>query len=255
MTEAILRTLEEIERQNNIKILYAVESGSRAWGFASPDSDYDVRYIFVRPLRDYLRIDPLKDTIQGPLDEVLDFSGWDLRKALFLLRKTNPSLMEWIRSPIVYRTTPVWEQLAPHFPEFFVPCFNMQHYYAMLANNWKACAHGDQVKLKRYLYALRPLLCCHWLERFGSAPPVLFEQLCQAVLPQELESTVADLLAQKRAAGEKDLTDRNPQLDAFILRELPRLQEVRTHMPFVEMAGFEKLNALFYSVLEQEEWL
>lgn len=255
MTETILKTLAAIEKEHNIRILYAVESGSRAWGFASPDSDYDVRYIFVRPQKDYLRIDELPDTITGPLDDVLDFSGWDLKKALFLLRKTNPSLMEWIRSPIIYRTSESWETLVPYFPEFFVPAFNMQHYFSMLANNWKACGKGEQVNLKRCLYALRPLLCCRWLEKYESAPPVPFEALCRAVLPEELEEAVADLLRKKQTAGEKDLMDRIPALDAFITRELERLQEVRMTMPFVEMPGFDKLNHLFWSVLDREAGL
>lgn len=253
MTETILKTLEAIEKEHNIRILYAVESGSRAWGFASPDSDYDVRYIFLRPRKDYLRIDALPDTITGPLDDVLDFSGWDLKKALFLLRKTNPSLMEWIHSPIVYRTGESWQALTPHFPGFFVPAFNMQHYYAMLANNWKACGKGDQVNLKRCLYALRPLLCCRWLEQFGSAPPVRFDELCRAVLPEGLEPAVSELLRKKQETGEKDLMDRIPELDAFIQQELARLEEVRMHIPFVEMPGFEQLNTLFWSTLDREE--
>lgn len=99
--DTIRRKLREIEAANQVKILYAVESGSRAWGFASPDSDYDVRYVFIRPIKDYLRIDPLPDHIDGPLDEVQDYSGWDIKKALGLLGKSNPSLLEWLHSPVV----------------------------------------------------------------------------------------------------------------------------------------------------------
>ena len=91
--DTIRRKLREIEAANQVKILYAVESGSRAWGFASPDSDYDVRYVFIRPIKDYLRIYPLPDHIEGPLDEVQDYSGWDIKKALGLLGKSNPSLI------------------------------------------------------------------------------------------------------------------------------------------------------------------
>lgn len=103
--DAIRQKLREIEAANQVKILYAVESGSRAWGFASPDSDYDVRYVFIRTIKDYLRIDPLPDHIDGPLDEVQDYSGWDVKKALGLLGKSNPSLLEWLHSPIVYAQT------------------------------------------------------------------------------------------------------------------------------------------------------
>lgn len=105
MRETILTTLEAVEKAHDIKIIYAVESGSRAWGFASEDSDYDVRYIYIRREEDYLRVNTLRDTIEGPLDETLDFSGWDIRKTLDLMRRCNPSLMEWYHSPIVYRRT------------------------------------------------------------------------------------------------------------------------------------------------------
>ena len=101
--DAIRQKLREIEAANQVKILYAVESGSRAWGFASPDSDYDVRYVFIRPIKDYLRIDPLPDHIDGPLDEVQDYSGWDVKKALGLLGKSNPSLLEWLHSRLCMR--------------------------------------------------------------------------------------------------------------------------------------------------------
>lgn len=106
MYGTIEQTLQTIEQREDIRVIGAVESGSRAWGFASPDSDWDVRYIYVRRPEDYLRVDRIRDTIEGPMDDTLDFSGWDAKKALELMRRTNPSLMEWSASPIVYRTTP-----------------------------------------------------------------------------------------------------------------------------------------------------
>ena len=103
--------LNAIEKEQNVTVLLAVESGSRAWGFASPDSDYDVRFIYLRPLEDYLRLDPPKDTICRQPDEVLDISGWDLKKALPAFGKGNASVMEWCASPIVYRQAPEWESV------------------------------------------------------------------------------------------------------------------------------------------------
>lgn len=75
--EVIQEKLREIELRENVKVLYAVESGSRAWGVASPDSDYDVRFIYVRNQKDYLRLDEVRDVIEWQLDEVLDINGWD----------------------------------------------------------------------------------------------------------------------------------------------------------------------------------
>ena len=105
MREKIQAQLRRIEEEEHIKILLAVESGSRAWGFASPDSDYDVRFIYIRPTQDYLRLDSVRDVIELPIDEVLDINGWDLQKTLRLLHKSNPTLFEWFSSPIVYRET------------------------------------------------------------------------------------------------------------------------------------------------------
>ena len=102
MEELIKSKLKEIEEKENIKILHCVESGSRAWGFASPDSDYDVRFIYVRPKEFYLRLDKTRDVIEWQLDDTLDINGWDLSKALSLLYKSNPTLFEWNSSPIVY---------------------------------------------------------------------------------------------------------------------------------------------------------
>ena len=105
MEKLICSKLHEIEKENNVKILLAVESGSRAWGFASPDSDYDVRFIYVRPKEDYLRLENVRDVIELPIDDVLDINGWDLQKTLRLLYKSNPTLFEWFSSPIVYLET------------------------------------------------------------------------------------------------------------------------------------------------------
>ena len=102
MNEIILEKLRQTEQRENVKILLAVESGSRAWGFASPDSDYDVRFIYARPVSDYLRLEETRDVIELPIDDELDINGWDLRKTLRLIYKSNPTVFEWLNSPIVY---------------------------------------------------------------------------------------------------------------------------------------------------------
>ncbi len=112
--------LDEIEKKEGVRILHAVESGSRAWGFASPDSDYDVRFIYVRPKADYLRLDEPKDFIEWQLDEVLDINGWDLKKALKQFAKGNATLYEWSGSPIVYRTTDDWARVKETAKQYFL---------------------------------------------------------------------------------------------------------------------------------------
>lgn len=224
MKDTILSTLRRIEREQNVRVIYAVESGSRAWGFASPDSDYDVRYIYVRRPEDYVRVDEMRDTIEGPLDDVLDFSGWDIRKALQLLRKTNPSLMEWVHSPIVYLETPEWQGVKAAVPACFSVRAEMHHYLAMAQENWKTIAPTATPRLKRYLYLLRPLLCALWLERYGTMPPVRFDALAEAMLPEVLRPAVGDLLERKKAMGEKGCVSRIDAVDAWYLQESERLR-------------------------------
>ena len=253
MREAILKQLKTLEQEHNIRILYAVESGSRAWGFASEDSDYDVRYIYIRRTEDYLRVNTIRDTIEGPLDEVMDFSGWDIRKALDLLRRCNPSLMEWYRSPIVYYTTDLWQWLAERIPEFFHVRSNMHHYLSMVLNNWNTHLKPPRelVSAKKYLYVLRPILCCRWLEQFGTVPPVLFETLCQTVLPEEMIPATQALLEEKKHGEEKALIPRIAYLDDFIQKETPRLIQVRDDLPKTPLPEYDEVNDYFRHLLKR----
>ena len=252
MREMILQTLKNIEAKHNIKIIYAVESGSRAWGFASADSDYDVRYIYIHRMEDYLRVNEIRDTIEGPMDAVLDFSGWDIRKTLKLMCRCNPSLMEWYQSPIVYLRTDLWQFLAEKIPGYFNVRSNMHHYLSMVLNNWNTYLKPslELVSVKKYLYVLRPILCCRWLERFGTVPPVLFDDLCEAVLPKELVHTVEVLLEQKKTVNEKTLIPRILELDAFIQEEIPRLTQTRNDMPQKPLPDYEEVNRYFRDMLK-----
>jgi predicted nucleotidyltransferase len=137
MLEVIREKLKEIEECENIKIIHCVESGSRAWGFASPDSDYDVRFIYIRPLEYYLRLDKTRDVIEWQLDDTLDINGWDLQKALRLLHKSNPTLFEWNNSPIVYKTTPEWARISAVIDRFFQKKAGLYHYLRAARNNYR----------------------------------------------------------------------------------------------------------------------
>ena len=160
ITETIQEKLNEIEAKERIRILHCVESGSRAWGFASPDSDYDVRFVYVRRTEDYLRLEKTRDVIEWQLDETLDINGWDLQKALRLLHKSNPTLFEWNNSPVVYRTTEDWMKLSRVIDEFFLAKAGLYHYLSTAKKNYREYLKGETVKYKKYFYVLRPLLAC-----------------------------------------------------------------------------------------------
>ena len=187
MKGVILQKLFEIEKAENIRILHAVESGSRAWGFPSPDSDYDVRFIYVRPKESYLRLDRVRDVIEVPINDELDINGWDVDKALRLLHKSNPTVFEWFSSPIIYQTSDFADQFKPIMRKYFSSKSGLWHYLHMAEGNYREFLRGDMVKAKKYFYVLRPILACLWILEKGTPPPMLFSELLESQLDEALK--------------------------------------------------------------------
>jgi predicted nucleotidyltransferase len=226
MRATVHEALREIEREEAVRVLFACESGSRGWGFASPDSDYDVRFVYVRRLASYLTLDPVRDVIERPISGELDVGGWDLRKALQLLRDSNPTLLEWLRSPIVYEQDDAFAaRIKALAQENFSLVRGYHHYVSMAKKNLREHLFGELVRLKKYLYVLRPLMAARWIRERGTAPPMVFAQLVEGTLQEAavLEDLNA-LLAIKMRAGESETSPRWPGLQAFIERELAAAQ-------------------------------
>ena len=160
----ILDKLSEIEEKENVRIIYAVESGSRAWGVESPDSDYDVRFIYVRDKDDYLKLQEMRDVIEWQLDDVLDINGWDLKKTLIQFHKGNATLFEWANSPIVYKKSDEWQIVYESAKKYFSRKIALYHYYGTANSTFKQYLQDDVVRYKKYIYALRPLLACKYIE-------------------------------------------------------------------------------------------
>jgi predicted nucleotidyltransferase len=217
--------LERIEKEKGVCIVYACESGSRAWGFESSDSDYDVRFIYVRPTEWYLRVVPGGDVIERPIDGPLDVSGWDLRKAMQLLRKSNPPLLEWLQSPIVYRErSQVVRRIRDLMPQYYQPAGCHYHYLHMAQGNYRDYLQGETVWLKKYLYVLRPVLACRWIEQGYGVVPIEFQILVERVLDDsDVKPAVQDLIRRKRAGEELDRGPQIPVISTFLARELDRL--------------------------------
>ena len=152
MKEQIQEKLREIERREECRILLAVESGSRAWGFASPDSDYDVRFIYVRPEKVYLRLDRTRDVIEVPINDELDINGWDIDKTLRLLHKSNPTVFEWFSSPIIYQSSAFADQFRPIMQKYFSSKAGLWHYLHMAEGNYRDYLRGKMVRAKKYFY-------------------------------------------------------------------------------------------------------
>lgn len=218
--------LRSVAQEEGVTILYACESGSRAWGFPSKDSDYDVRFIYLRPTRWYLTTQQKRDVIERPMDNKLDISGWDLPKALQLLRKSNPPLLEWLQSPIVYHEgSTMRERLRPLMGEYYSPISCMYHYLHMAENNYRKYLHGERVWTKKYFYVLRPVLACLWIERgYGIVPMKFGKLLKRTVTDARLRREVDKLLDNKMAGEELDEGPKNRILSTFLDEQLKRLR-------------------------------
>lgn len=247
--ETIQAKLTEIERTHGVRIIYACESGSRAWGFASADSDYDVRFVYVRKAADYLRLEKTRDVIEYELNDVYDINGWDVQKLLRLLSKPNPVIFEWADSPIVYRSSADWERIKSVLRDFYSRKRLLYHYRAMAQNNIRSYFKADEVPLKKYLYVLRPILACRWILEKGCQPPTEFSSLCEAVLPTSLSGEVEHLLAVKKQATEKAMGAHIVPLDEFIFGQLAEIERRLLTMQDDMTADWEKLNALFLEIV------
>ncbi len=248
MQEQIKAALLDIERQAEVRIIYACESGSRAWGFPSADSDYDVRFLYVHPTNFYLSIDveEQRDVIECPLPDKLDVSGWDLRKALKLFRKSNPPLLEWLNSPLVYLDRfGIAARLKDLLPAYFSPTAGWYHYLHMARGNFRDYLHGEIVWVKKYFYVLRPLLALKWIEEGRGVVPMEFEVLVERVVhEQNLKHEIEALLKRKKDGQELDRGPRIPEISGYIERELERL-ETATIGHEKPKQGTDILNELF----------
>jgi len=238
--------LVQVEAERDVRVLFACESGSRAWGFASRDSDYDIRFLYVQRRDWYLSVQDRRDVIELPIADDLDVSGWELRKALRLLRKSNPPLLEWLKSPIVYRHDPVFAvEFGALAEQFYSPRRCFAHYLHMAFGNWRDYLRGrEQVSLKKYLYVFRPLLACRWIERGLGQVPMLFEQLVEGVLEENEVRAALNALVVRKQSGE-ELTVEPPVavLSRFVETELTRLDALNA--PDDTAGDVEELNGFF----------
>jgi uncharacterized protein len=281
MREQVMAHLRAIEALHNVTILFACESGSRGWGFASPDSDYDVRFIYVNRLPWYLTVASGRDVIELPISgpgaapgrpkqasapsggsedtpvpsvgvAPLDINGWDLRKALGLMRESNPTLLEWLRSPIVYREdAEVMACFRALAEQVFSNTKGWHHYASMAKKNFREHLQADEVRYKKYLYVLRPLLAARWIRTQPGVPPMRFAELAQHTLdPVADAALIAEinaLLEVKMRAGEAATSPRWPGIHAFIESELARnAQEPVQALP---TKGAESLDAMLFDTV------
>lgn len=251
--ETIQSELARLEQTHDIRILYAVESGSRAWGFASTDSDWDVRFLYVHPLDWYLAIDEKRDNLEDMRPGKIDLAGWELRKALRLFRKSNPPLLEWLHSPIVYAEPfSTAQKMRQLMARYFNPKSCLYHYLHMAAGNYRQYLRTEEVRVKKYFYVLRPLLACRWIERTGTMAPMAFETLLNTqVEAGELKAAIEQLLARKRRGEELDVEPRIPVINTFVEQQLDHFNDLVKTYGRLARPDTGRLDQLFRDTLAE----
>ena len=252
MKQYIIQKLTDLEKQHHIKIFHAVESGSRAWGFASQDSDYDVRFLYYHQPEWYFSVSKQADNIvKMEENNLLDFAGWELKKTLLLLIKGNMSLYEWIQSPIVYKQSKEFETLKALAQEFYNPKALMFSYVGIAENNYNAYANKEKAKLKKYLYILRTLAACRWIEQQQTPPPIEIDKL-KGVFRQDplIWEFLNHLIEEKKKGTELGLIDSPALINRWIEEQLSYYTSYATSLPDLVKDTALLSNFFYKTVME-----
>lgn len=263
MRDHIKQVIKQLEFDYDVKVLYACEAGSRAWGFPSKESDYDVRFIYIHRTDWYLSIDekrdvieiPKEDSISMPIDERLDMSGWELKKALKLFRKSNPSLLEWLHSSIIYDQSysPV-DRMRKLEQIVFSPIACVNHYLKMGSGNYCDCLQREDVKIKNYINVLRPIFAAKWVVVHQTAPPIDFQILLDGIVsPGDIKNEISHLINTKMKGEEWSEKLNIEIIHLFIQKEIQHLEEYAKKMPGGTVDCTAELNLLFRDTL-REVW-
>jgi predicted nucleotidyltransferase len=244
--------LDIVENERGIKMLYCCESGSRAWRFPSQDSDFDARFIYVRPKDDYFSILDVRDVVEYSNDGILDVKGWDIRKALKLFLKSNCALYEWLQSPIVYRAMPDFtSEMRSIIPEYFSPRAGAFHYLGLTNGIYPSIIESENVRLKKYFYALRTLLAGHWIVTYQSCPPMTLDELLETVKDAAIKEIVENLRKQKFYATEATTVPAVKELDNFLGTMYNHLEHEAQKLPKSEINNVDPLNEIFRTMVQR----
>lgn len=229
MKATIQQKLTEIEKAYGIKILYSCESGSRAWGFPSPDSDYDVRFVYSRPIEEYLTIKPKKDHLSFPINNELDIYGWDISKVLQLITKSNTTPFEWLQSPVIYKEDATFKnELWTLCQNYFCPRSNIHHYLG-IARGAMETIDGKDIKIKKLFYVLRPILAALWCAEKNTIAPMSIFPLMD-LLTDDLRKKVLSLIELKSTANESYLIEIDQDIKTWIDQTFDYCMEASAQM-------------------------
>jgi uncharacterized protein len=253
MRQLIEQQLQLLPAEREVRILYACESGSRAWGFPSTDSDFDVRFIYCHSREWYLSIDDRKDTIELPVSGELDLGGWELRKALQLFRGSNPVVFEWLQSPIVYQQTDSFaETLRQLMADYANPRKIIHHHLGLIRRMLCETEAKPEISLKKYFYLLRSLFSAVWVRDRQSVPPMEFAMLRNVVVEnQKLNELLDNWLTIKRQGDEKTTVARHDMVDSVIRAEAERCEHYAHLLPS-QRPKTEPLDRFFRQIIAEQ---
>lgn len=241
--QAIPQIIEQIAADKKVKLLYACETGSRAWGFPSPDSDYDIRFIYMHERDWYLSLYERKDTIEV-MDGDLDITGWDLRKCLHLLKKSNAALIERFQSPIPYFIDDNFKQsFTGLIQQYYSPIAVFFHHYSLAQKFWEELKDQKEIKLKSYFYLIRSLLSCYWTTKDDSVLPMDIEGLMTKI-DDGRKSELRQLIQLKATVGEKYLHPADANLNEWIQQMFILLEQSQSNLT-INSKDSKALNSYF----------
>jgi uncharacterized protein len=258
MKDHILAVLKQIEEDYDVKIIFASDAGSRALGFSSEESDYDVRFIYIHKPEWYLSIDQHKDVLEVPkhdelsiqVDPRLDASGWEITKTLRLYRKSNPSMLEWLSSKIVYcNEHGMATKLKSIQHKFFSPKPYISHHLNLVKKNFTSLQKNEKIKIKLYLYVLRSIMATKWIEKHQSVPPIDFKELLMVMLDYKVKEEAKKLLVSKQA-GEYYI-NKNLIINEFVIEEIDRIEKYVKDLNSQAADPTETLNRIFRETLKE----
>ncbi len=253
MTDRILQSLKTLESEKNIQILLACETGSRGWGFPSPDSDYDVRLIYLHKKDWYLSLNEGKDTIEFFLEKnEIDISGWDLRKSLRLLWKSNPPLLERIQSPIIYSSDPIFlTEVNTLAQSSYSRIATIHHFLSMAKKALNEVLESKEYKLKRFFYALRASTACLWILEKEELPPIEFIKMYKHLnLREDLVQRISELIEFKASISEGYIHHGEKSLIEFMKQCITRAEEEASSLPSSK-GSMKSFNQFFVDTLNR----
>lgn len=254
MENYIDKQLMEIEKKYNVNILFAVEAGSRAWGIESPESDYDVRFVYIRKKDYYLRLETINDSILWKPDKNknLDMTGWDIQKALRLLYQSNPSIIEWIHSPITYKSTLKFTGFRYLAEKYFSQSRCLSHYLNIAKLDIRNIHDVDVVKVRKYLYALRAVFNCIYIMKFNAPPVPIFSDLVDTTAPKEIIDVVNTLIEKKKSSDSSEIA-RIDKINEFLKSSVDECQKFLKTIEKNRTCTWDLLNDFFLELLSVEK--